>query len=71
MTTEAIFSSMVRSGRATNFIDVNEAKNGRKYLAVTENTLDVSDKKARTTIRVYRESIDQFLQALSEATQTL
>jgi hypothetical protein len=71
MTTEAIFSSMVRSGRATYFIDVKEAKDGRKYLAITENTFDAGDKKTRTTIRVSQESVDHFLQAVSEAARAL
>jgi hypothetical protein len=49
------------------FIDVKEAKNGKKYLAITENRLDSADRKERATIRVFAESIEQFRQAISEA----
>jgi hypothetical protein len=71
MAAEAIFSSMVRSGRTTYFIDVKEAMNGKRYLAITENTLDAGDKRTRTTIRVFKESMDQFRQAVSEAIQAV
>jgi 3-hydroxymyristoyl/3-hydroxydecanoyl-(acyl carrier protein) dehydratase len=66
-TDEALFSSMVRSGRTTYFIDVKEAKNGKKYLTITENRLDDGDKKTRVTVRVFKESIEQFRQAVDEA----
>ena len=36
----AIYSTMVRSGRTTYFVDVKEAKNGNKYLAITESRFD-------------------------------
>ena len=66
-TDEALFSSMVRSGRTTYFIDVKEAKNGKKYLTITENRLDDGDKKTRVTVRVFKECIEQFRQAVDEA----
>jgi hypothetical protein len=66
-TDEALFSSMVRSGRTTYFVDVKEAKNGKKYLTITENRLDDGDKKTRVTVRVFKESIEQFRQAVDEA----
>jgi hypothetical protein len=67
VTPEAIFSSMVRSGRTTYFLDVKEAKNGKKYLAITENRLDDDDTKSRATVRVFKDTIDQFRQAVDEA----
>jgi hypothetical protein len=66
-TTDAVFSSMVRAGRTTYFVDVREAKNGKKYLSISENHLDEGDKKTRVTVRVFKESIDQFRQAIDEA----
>lgn len=66
-TPEALFSSMVRSGRTTYFVDVKEAKNGAKYLTITENRLEDGDKKTRVTVRVFKESVDQFRQAIDEA----
>jgi len=66
-TPDAVFSSMVRAGRTTYFVDVKEAKNGKKYLSISENHLEEGDKKTRVTVRVFRESIDQFRQAIEEA----
>ena len=64
---DTVFSSMVRSGRTTYFIDVKEAKNGKKYLAITETRIDADDKKNRSVIRVFAESIPSFQQAVNEA----
>jgi len=64
---ETVFSSMVRSGRTTYFIDVKEAKNGKKYLAITETRIDADDKKNRSVIRIFAESISSFRQAVDEA----
>ena len=62
----AIFSTMVRSGKTTYFVDVKEAKNGNKYLSISENRLEGEEKK-RTTLRVFGETVDQFRQAIDEA----
>ena len=63
----AVYSSMVRAGKTTYFVDVKEAKNGKRYLAITENRIDVEEKKSRSVIRVFAESVDQFRQAVNEA----
>ena len=65
-TTNALFSTMVRAGRTTYFIDVKEAKNGNRYISIAENRVDGEEKK-RTTVRVFGESIDPFRQAIDEA----
>lgn len=64
--TNALFSSMVRSGRTTYFIDLKEAKNGNKYLSLSENRIDGEEKK-RTTLRVFGDSIEEFRKAVDEA----
>ncbi|MFN0156495.1 MAG: DUF3276 family protein [Bacteroidota bacterium] len=64
--TNAVFSTMVRSGKTTYFVDVKEAKNGKKYLSISENRLEGEEKK-RTTVRVFGETVDQFRQAINEA----
>jgi hypothetical protein len=64
--TNALFSSMVRSGRTTYFIDLKEAKNGSKYLSLSENRLDGEEKK-RSTVRVFGDSIEEFRKAVDEA----
>ena len=62
----AVYSTMVRAGRTTYFVDVREAKNGNKYLSICESRLD-GDRKSKTTLRIFGESIDQFRQAIDEA----
>lgn len=70
-TTSALYSSVVRAGRTTYFVDVKEAKNGAKYLSISESRIDNDDKRQRTTLRVFGESVDQFRQAIAEAAATV
>ena len=67
MDNNAIYSTMIRSGRTTFFIDVKEAKNGAKYISISEHRIDQDQKKIRSAIRVFGESIEQFKQAIDEA----
>ena len=67
MDNNAIYSTMVRAGKTTYFIDVKEAKNGAKYLSISEHRIDVDEKKQRSTIRVFGQSLEQFKQAIDEA----
>jgi len=62
----AIYSTMVRSGKTTYFVDVREAKNGNKYLAISESKIS-GDEKKRSTVRVFGETMGQFRQAIDEA----
>jgi hypothetical protein len=62
----AVYSTMVRAGRTTFFVDVKEAKNGNKYLAITESRLDGETKK-KTTIRVFGDSVEEFRKAIDDA----
>jgi hypothetical protein len=66
----AVFSTMVRAGKATYFIDVREAKNGNRYLSIAESRVDGEERK-RVTLRVFGESIDPFRQAINEAAGTI
>jgi hypothetical protein len=67
MNNTAIYSTMIRAGRTTYFIDVKEAKTGSKYISISEHRTDVDSKKSRSTIHVFGESIEQFKQAIDEA----
>lgn len=67
MQNTAIYSTMVRAGRTTYFIDVKEARNGSKYLSISEHRIDVDSKKSMSTIRVFGQSVEQFKQAIDEA----
>jgi hypothetical protein len=62
----AVFSTMVRSGRTTYFVDIREAKNGHKYLSIAESQINGEQRK-RTTVRVFAEAIEPFRQAITEA----
>ncbi|HTY36642.1 MAG TPA: DUF3276 family protein [Bacteroidota bacterium] len=64
--TSALYSTMVRSGRTTYFVDLKEAKNGNKYLSISENKVD-GDEKKRVTVRVFGESIEEFQKAVNDA----
>ena len=62
----ALYSTMVRSGRTTYFVDVKEAKNGNKYLSICESKIN-GDEKKRITVRVFGESIQEFKKAVEDA----
>ena len=64
--TNSLYSTMVRAGRTTYFVDVKEAKNGNKYLSISENRINGEEKK-RTTVRVFGESIQEFKKAVEDA----
>lgn len=70
-TSSAIYSTMVRAGRTTYFVDVREAKNGNKYLTIAESRLEADEKRQRTTIRVFSDSVEQFRQAIEEAAASI
>ncbi len=62
----AVYSTMVRSGRTTYFVDVKEAKTGTKYLSITESKID-GDEKKKTTVRIFGDSIAEFRKAIDDA----
>ena len=62
----ALYSTMVRSGRTTYFVDLKEAKNGNKHLSIMESKID-GDQKQKMTIRVFGESIEEFRKAVNDA----
>jgi hypothetical protein len=67
MRNNAIYSTMVRAGRTTYFIDMKEAKTGAKYISISEHRIDADTKKSRSTIRIFGDSLEQFRQAIDEA----
>jgi hypothetical protein len=66
MDNTAIYSTMIRAEKATYFVDIREAKNGQRYLSISETRFEGEDRK-RSTIRVFGEAIEPFRQALAEA----
>jgi hypothetical protein len=66
----SVYSSMVRGGKNTYFVDVREAKNGKKYLSLSETHFDGEERK-RSTMRIFGESIEPFRQAVEEAVSAI
>ncbi len=66
MENSALYSTMVRSGRTTYFIDLKEAKNGNKYLSICESKIN-GDEKKRITLRVFGETVEEFRRAVNDA----
>lgn len=62
----AIYSTSIRAGKTTYFVDVKEAKNGNTYLAISENRIN-GEKRQRTTIRIFGETVAKFQKAIDEA----
>ncbi len=64
-----LYSTVVKSGRNTYFVDVKEAKNGNKYLAITES--QAGDPPRKSAIRVFGEAIGRLRDAVAEAASTI
>ena len=62
----ALYSTMIRSGRTTYFVDLKEAKNGNKYLSITESRIDGNQKK-KLTLRVFGDAVQEFRKAIDDA----
>ena len=67
----AIYSTMVRAGRTTYFVDLREAKNGSKYLSISENKISNEKGRERVTLRVFGDNIEQFKLAVDEAAKAV
>jgi hypothetical protein len=67
----AIYSTMVRAGRTTYFVDLREAKNGSKYLSISENKISNEKGRERVTLRVFGDNIEQFKLAVEEAAKAV
>jgi hypothetical protein len=66
-TPETLYSSMLRAGKTTYFLDVRKAKNGAKFLSISESRIDGDEKRHRSTVRLFGETMEQFRQAVEEA----
>ena len=64
-----LYSTVVKSGRNSYFVDVKEAKNGNKYLAITES--QAGDPPRKSTIRIFGEAIGRLRDAVAEAASTI
>lgn len=66
--TNAIYSTMLKSGKTTYFVDLKEAKNGNKYLSISESSMQGEEKK-RSTVRVFGDTIHELRKAVNEAAE--
>jgi hypothetical protein len=67
MNNNSIYSTMIRAGRTTYFVDIRQAKNGKNYLSISQQSIDADEKKQRAVIRVFAESVESFKEAINEA----
>ncbi len=61
----ALYSTQVRAGRTTFFVDLKEARNGNKFLAISENKLSPENEYQRTTVRIFGNAILDFSEAIN------
>lgn len=66
MVGSALYSTMVRAGRTTYFVDLKEAKNGNKYLVISEHHIN-GEEKSRVSVKVFGDTIPEFVKAVQDA----
>ena len=64
--TPALHSTNLKAGNKTYFFDVKAAKNGNKYLTITDSSINKDGQKFRSTITVFQDQMQNFNQAIQE-----
>lgn len=64
--TPALHSASLKAGSKTYFFDVKAAKNGNKYVTVTESSINKEGLKFRNTVTVFSDKLQPFSQMLAE-----
>jgi hypothetical protein len=68
---DALFSTTLKAGDRTYFVDVKEAKNRSRYIAISEtrrsNGKEGGRKFERSTVMVFDDQVDKFREALDQA----
>jgi len=64
--TPAIYSQNLKTKGKTYFFDVKAAKNGNKYIKISENSMNKDGQKYHSTITVFQNDLQEFSKALSE-----
>ena len=71
MESNSLFTTMVRSGKTTYFIDLKTAKNGSPYLSICESKINCEEKK-KITVRIFGlDTMSEFQKAVIDAVATL
>jgi len=69
---ESSSSRAVKAGKRTYFFDIKKSKQGERYLAITESRLKGQGQgRERSTILVFPETVNEFVETLNELTQAL
>lgn len=63
--TPALYSENLKTKSKTYFFDVKAAKNGNKYLSISESWIK-NGQKFRSTLTVFQDSIKEFSQLVSD-----
>ena len=64
-------STQLKGSGRTYFLDIEETKDGKSYLRITESRKGEGDKWERNCINVFPEDATEFAQAVSEMTSNL
>lgn len=62
-----LFNRMVKAGQRTYFVSVKEARNGNKYMTITESKRAENGKFDRARMFIFQNKMGEFVQALQEA----
>lgn len=68
---ESVESRRVKLGNKMFFFDVKQAKNGNKYLRITESRLVTAGQWSKNSITLFKEQAGEFLRVLGEMGQLM
>ena len=64
--TPAIYSQNAQVKGQNYFFDVRQAKNGNKYLTITQSWMNKNGQKFRNTLSIFANSLEDFNKAFAE-----
>ena len=67
--TPALHSANLKAGSKTYFFDIKAAKNGNKYLTITDSSIGKDGQKFRNTVTVFQDQLQNFNQAIQEISE--
>ena len=68
-TKQQLFTTMVKASLSTFFFDVKEAKNGKKYLVVSQSRFNKDKERERAFMTIFSSDVVNFQNALAEAVE--
>jgi hypothetical protein len=67
--TPPLHSATLKAGSKNYFFDVRAAKNGNKYLTITDSSINKDGQKFRNTVTVFQDQLQNFNQAIQEISE--